>query len=179
MCSQVARIPESMRHWAIRPADLTPCNPLPMLDWLRERCSMFLCHPISPAVIKSQNAQMAAEGQYRPVKYPGLEAGKGYSCTYGFNLVVNARVSQKKQEALHDFYKFFISDPLAVWKETAPFALARRAGGWKDDPTVTGFPHAVWLLRSREEGWPCRGPLLQRARGCDASRGPEDHAQQC
>ena len=40
----------------------------------------------------------------------------------------------EKQEALHDFYKFFMAEPLEVWKETAPFAHARRAGGWQNTP---------------------------------------------
>jgi multiple sugar transport system substrate-binding protein len=148
------------QYGAEDPADSVATNSLPMLDWLRERTSMFLCHPISPAVIKSQNAQMYADAQYRPIRCPGIEAGKGNSTAYGFNLVVNAQASQEKQEALHDFYKFFIADPLSVWKETAPFAFARKAGGWMEDPAVTGFPHAKWILRSREEGVPLPRTLV-------------------
>jgi hypothetical protein len=65
---------------------------------------------------------MFADGDYRAIRYPGLEPGKGYATTYGFVLTVNAQASQEKQEALHDFYKFFMAEPLEVWKETAPFA---------------------------------------------------------
>jgi ABC-type glycerol-3-phosphate transport system substrate-binding protein len=124
------------------------------MDWLRERTSMFLVHPIHPAAIKAQNPQMAAEGYFRAVRYPGAEPGKGYSSTYGWNLTINARASREQQEALHDFYKFFIADPLAVWKETAPFAFARKAGGWQQDSAVKSFPNAAWILQSREEGVP-------------------------
>src|SRR5262249_21004748 len=85
-------------------------------------------------------------------RYPGLEPGKGYATTYGFVLTVNAQASQEKQAALHDFYKFFMAEPLEVWKETAPFAHIRRAGGWQQDTAVTSFPNAKWLLQSREEG---------------------------
>jgi ABC-type glycerol-3-phosphate transport system substrate-binding protein len=95
---------------------------------------------------------MFADGDYRAIRYPGLEPGKGYATTYGFVLTVNAQAPKEKQEALHDFYKFFMAEPLEVWKETAPFAHVRRAGGWQQDPAVTAFPNARWLLQSREEG---------------------------
>ncbi len=134
------------------PADTVATNPLPMMDWLRERTSMFLVHPVHPNAIKTQNPQMFAEGYYRAIPYPGLDPGKGYATTYGFVLTVNAQAPKEKQEALHDFYKFFMAEPLEVWKETAPFAHIRRAGGWQQDPAVTSFPNAKWLLQSREEG---------------------------
>jgi multiple sugar transport system substrate-binding protein len=134
------------------PADTVATNPLPMMDWLRERTSMFLVHPVHPNAIKTQNPQMFAEGYYRAIRYPGLEAGKGYATTYGFVLTINAQAPQEKKEALHDFYKFFMAEPLEVWKETAPFAHIRRAGGWQKAPAVTSFPNAKWLLQSREEG---------------------------
>jgi multiple sugar transport system substrate-binding protein len=134
------------------PADSVATNPLPMMDWLRERTSMFLVHPVHPNAIRTQNPRMFADGDYRAIRYPGLEPGKGYATTYGFVLTVNAQASQEKQEALHDFYKFFMAEPLEVWKETAPFAHIRRAGGWQQDAAVTAFPNATWLLQSREEG---------------------------
>jgi multiple sugar transport system substrate-binding protein len=134
------------------PADSVATNPLPMMDWLRERTSMFLVHPVHPNAIKTQNPTMFADGYYRAIRCPGTQAGKGNSTTFGFNLTMNAQASKEKQEALQDFYRFFTADPLGVFKETAPFAFARKTGGWLNDPLVKGTKDAPWLLQAREEG---------------------------
>jgi ABC-type glycerol-3-phosphate transport system substrate-binding protein len=134
------------------PADSIATNPLAMLDWLKERTSMFLVHPVHPDAIKSQNPEMFEQGYYKAIPYPGVEPGKGYGSVYGWVLTINANASPEEQEALTDFYKFFTEDPLSVWKETAPFAFASNKGGWQMDPAVTEFPNAAWILQSREEG---------------------------
>jgi hypothetical protein len=121
------------------------------MDWLKERCSMFWCHPIPPAAITSQNQKMQTEHYYRPVQYCGVEAGKGISTSYGFNLVVNAQAPKDKQEVLHDLYKFVMSDLVDCWKETAPLTLARKSG-WTDHSTVKNFPYVDEVLRAKDEG---------------------------
>ncbi|WP_374440406.1 extracellular solute-binding protein [Stella sp.] len=133
------------------PADSIATAPLPQMDWLRERASMFFCHPIPPAAIASQNQKMLNEGYYRPVQYPGVEPGKGFSTTYGFNLVVNARAPKEKQEVLHDLYKFMMSDLADCWKDTAPFTLARKTG-WADNPEVRKFPHVDEIIKAKDQG---------------------------
>ena len=40
------------KYGAEDPADSIATNPLPQLDWLKERCSMFFCHPLPPVLIK-------------------------------------------------------------------------------------------------------------------------------
>lgn len=141
------------QYGAEDPADTIATNPLPQMDWLRERCSMFFCHPIPPAAITSQNPRMEQERYYRPVQYPGVERGKGYSTTYGFNLVVNARAPREKQEVLHELYRFMMSDPADAWADAAPFPLARKSG-WVDNPSVQRFPHVAEIIRARDEGVP-------------------------
>jgi multiple sugar transport system substrate-binding protein len=133
------------------PADSIATNPLPQLDWFKERASMFFCHPIPPTLIKAQNPQMAAETYYREVQYPGVVAGKGYSSTYGFNLVISSQASKDKQEMLHDLYSFVMSDPVDCWKDTAPFTMARKSG-WIDNPAVKSFPHMQEFIKARDEG---------------------------
>ncbi|BBK43488.1 hypothetical protein STVA_35080 [Allostella vacuolata] len=133
------------------PADSIATAPLPQMDWLRERASMFFCHPIPPAAIASQNQKMLSEGYYRPVQYPGVEPGRGFSTTYGFNLVVNARAPKEKQEVLHDLYKFMMSDLADCWKDTAPFTLARKSG-WADTPEVRQFPHVDEIIKAKDQG---------------------------
>lgn len=64
------------KYGAEDPADSIATNPLPMMDWLRERTPMFLCHPIPPVAIKSQNQEMFEKAYYRPFPYPGVVAGK-------------------------------------------------------------------------------------------------------
>ena len=133
------------------PADSIATNPLPQMDWLHERASMFFCHPIPPAAIMSQNPTMEEEHYYRPVQYPGFESGKGFSTTYGFNLVINADAPQDKQEVLHDLYRFIMSDPGDCWQDTAPFTLARKSG-FSDNPVVQEFPQVDEIIRARDEG---------------------------
>jgi multiple sugar transport system substrate-binding protein len=133
------------------PADTVATNPLPQMDFLRERSSMFLTHPVPPAAIESQNKPMFNEAYYRPIDYPGVEAGKGFATTYGFNLVINAHASVAKQEALHDFFKLFMSDLVELWKNTAPFGVGRKAD-WTEHPDVKSFPHVDQLLRATSQG---------------------------
>jgi multiple sugar transport system substrate-binding protein len=139
------------QYGAEDPADSIATNPLPQMDWLKERCSMFWCHPIPPEAIKSQNPVMESEHYYRPVQYPGFEAGKGISTTYGFNLVVNSQAPKEKQEALHELYKFMMSDLVDCWKDTAPFTLARKSG-WADNPDVKSFPNVDEVIRAKDQG---------------------------
>jgi multiple sugar transport system substrate-binding protein len=133
------------------PADTVATNPLPQMDFLRERSSMFLTHPVPPAAIESQNKPMFAEAYYRPIDYPGVEAGKGFATTYGFNLVINAQASAAKQEALHEFFTFFMSDLVELWKNTAPFGVGRKAG-WTEHPDVKSFPHVDQVLQATSQG---------------------------
>lgn len=133
------------------PADTIATNPLPQLDWLKERSAMFFCHPIPPVAIESQNPAMASEHYYRQVQYPGVNRGHGYSTTYGFNLVVNAQAPKDKQEVLQDMYKFMMSDPVDCWKDTAPFTMARKSG-WQDNPLVKQFPHVEEFFKARDQG---------------------------
>jgi multiple sugar transport system substrate-binding protein len=139
------------QYGAEDPADSIATPPLPQMDWLKERASMFFCHPIPPAAIESQNPKMLSEGYFRPVQYPGVKAGKGYSTTYGFNLVVNARAPKEKQEALQDMYKFMMSDLADAWKDTAPFPPARKTG-WADNPLVKQFPYVNEIIIARDQG---------------------------
>lgn len=139
------------QYGAEDPADSIATNPLPQMDWLKERASMFLSHPLPIAAIKSVNPEMAAQGYYRPVQWPGVEAGRGNSTTYGFNLVVNAQAPKDKQEVLHDMYRFMMSDPVDCWKDTAPFPLALK-GSWTDDPSVKNYPDVQQFLTARDRG---------------------------
>ena len=139
------------QYGAEDPADTIATNPLPQMDWLKERSSMFLSHPVPPGAIQSQNPQMAAEGHYRPVQCPGVEPGKGYSTAYGFNLVINGRVTKDKQEALHELYKFIFADQVECWKRTGPFTVGRKSG-WSDDPSVKSFPDVGEIIKSKDQG---------------------------
>jgi multiple sugar transport system substrate-binding protein len=139
------------QYGAEDPADSIATAPLPQMDWLKERCSMFSCHPIPPIAIKSQNPVMEAEGYYRPVQLPGVTADKRYSTCYGFNFVVNANAPKDKQEVLHDMYRFVMSDLVDCWQATAPFTLARKSG-WTDDPRVKSFPHVQDIIRAKDQG---------------------------
>jgi len=133
------------------PADTLATNPLPQMDFLKERSAMFFSHPLPVEAVKSQNAQMAAEGYYRPAQYPGFQPGKGNSTTYGFNLVVSARAPQDKQEVLQDMYRFMMSDAVDCWKDTAPFTLAAK-GGWTDNPAVKAYPYVDEIIKARDQG---------------------------
>ena len=139
------------QYGAEDPAETIATNPLPQMDWLKERSSMFFCHPIPLPAIASQNEPMLKDRYFRPVPYPGVEAGKGYPTTYGFNLVVNAQTSPDKQAALHTLYKFIMSDPVDCWNDTAPFSLARKTG-WADNPKVREFPDVADILKAKDDG---------------------------
>lgn len=139
------------QYGAEDPTESIATNPLPAMDWLKERCSMFWSHPLPLVAIKSQNEKMVAEGYFKPIQYPGVGSSKGISTTYGFNLVINAQASKAKQEALHDLYKFIMSDPLDAWKDTQPFPLARKSG-WADNPAVKSFPNVDELLLAKDQG---------------------------
>src|SRR5206468_1339679 len=132
-------------------ADSIATFPLPQMDWLKERCSMFSCHPIPPVAIKSQNPVMESEGYFLPVQMAGVTADKRYTTCYGFNFVVNARAPKDKQEALHDMYRFIMSDLVDCWQATAPFTLARKTG-WTDDPRVKSFPHVGEIIKAKDNG---------------------------
>jgi multiple sugar transport system substrate-binding protein len=133
------------------PAESIATNPLPQMDWLKERASMFWCHPIPPPAILSQNPAMANEGYYRPVQYAGVDGKPGISTTYGFNLVINARAPAEKQAALHDLYKFIMSDAEDCWNDTQPFPIARKSG-WTNNPKVQSFPQIAEVLKARDQG---------------------------
>ncbi len=139
------------QYGAEDPADTIATAPLPQMDWLKERCSMFSCHPIPPVAIKSQNPVMEAEHSYLPTVMQGVTADKRYSSCYGFNLVVNANASKDKQEVLQDMYRFMMSDLVDCWEATAPLTLARKSG-WTDHPSVKNFPHIGEVLKAKDTG---------------------------
>jgi multiple sugar transport system substrate-binding protein len=139
------------QYGAEDPAESIATNPIPQMDWLKERCSMFWAQPQTLQTIASENPKMRAEGYFRPVQYPGVGPGKGIATTYGFNLVINARVSKEKQEVLHDLYRFIFSDPIDCWAATAPFTLARKSG-WRNHPTVRAFPDVDEIITATDQG---------------------------
>lgn len=139
------------QYGAEDPADSVATNPLPQNDFLKEKSSMFLSHPVPPAAFQSQNPEMAAARYYRPVQYPGTEAGKGFATAYGFNLVVNAQITKDKQEALHDVYKVVMGDLVECWKDTGPFTVGRKSG-WADNPAVQSFPHVNEFIKAKDQG---------------------------
>ncbi|HEV2302407.1 MAG TPA: extracellular solute-binding protein, partial [Stellaceae bacterium] len=149
----------ALKYHAEDPTDSIATNPLPQLDWLKERCSMFFQPPLPPILVEHENPAMAKGHYYRPVQYPGYVAGKGNSSTYGFNLVINARAPKEKQEVLHDLYRFVMSDPVDAWKAAAPFPLALK-GGWTDDPLVKEFPYVSEILKARDNGVPLPRTLV-------------------
>ncbi len=132
-------------------ADTIATNPLPMMDWLRERSSMFFNHPIPLSAIESQNPKMAAEKYYRPVQYPGVNPGAGYSTTYGFHFVLNAKASAAKQQVLQDMYRFVMEDLEDLWKDVAPFPAARK-GAWAENPVVKSYPGFDEIIKARDNG---------------------------
>ena len=103
------------------------------------------------ACVKAENPAMEAENYFRPVQYPGVQSGKGFSTTYGFNLVINGKASAEKQEALHDLYKFMMSDLVDAWKDAAPFTFAKKTG-WADNPEVQKFPYVNEIIKAKDEG---------------------------
>ena len=149
----------ALKYHAEDPTDSIATNPLPQLDWLKERCSMFMQPPLPQVLVEHENPAMAKGHYYRPAQYPGYVAGKGNSSTYGFNLVINARAAKEKQEVLHDLYRFVLSDPVDAWKAAAPFPLALK-GGWTEDPLVKKFPHVEEILKARDNGVPLPRSLV-------------------
>ena len=140
------------KQWGAEdPADSIATNPLPGMDWLKERNSMFISHPLPLVAIKSQNQKMFDEKYFRAARAPGVVAGKGYTTTYGFNFVVSARAPKDKQEVLHDMYRFILSDAADCWADTAPFPLARKSG-WADSAEVKAFPDIDEIIASRDRG---------------------------
>ena len=133
------------------PADSIATSPLPMMDFLKERVSMFCTHCLPLPAVKSQNEKMAAEGYYRPVQMPGVDPNKRYPTAYGFNFVVNINASKEKQEVLHDLYRFIMADLVDCWKDTGPFTPARKTG-WADDPQVKSYPHVDEIIKARDNG---------------------------
>jgi multiple sugar transport system substrate-binding protein len=135
------------------PADTIATLPLPQMDWLKERCAMFINHPIPLPAIQSQNEKMAAEGYFRPVQPPGVDPNKRYTTAYGFNFVINNQASREKQKIIHELYRFIMSDLMDCWKDTAPFPPARKSG-WADDPRVKSFPHLGEIIKAQQSGVP-------------------------
>lgn len=133
------------------PAETIATDPLPQMDWLQERASMFFCHPLPPAAVESQNTAMHEQGYYRPVQYPGVQAGEGFPTAYGFNFVVNKNTSDEKKEMLHRLYRFIMADLATGWESTGPFTPARTSG-WVDDPRVQAFPYVDELIEARDRG---------------------------
>lgn len=65
--------------------------------------------------------------------------------------MVNINASKEKQEALHDLYRFIMSDLVDCWKDTGPFTPARKSG-WADDPQVKSYPHIDEIIKARDNG---------------------------
>jgi multiple sugar transport system substrate-binding protein len=141
----------AQKYGAEDPADSIATNPIPGMDFLKERASMFFCHPLPIDLVKAQNPVMAEQSYFRPVQYPGLVSGKGISTTYGFNLVINAKVSDEKQETLHELYKFMMSDLVDAWRDAAPFTFAKKTG-WADNAEVQKFPYVSEIIKAKDEG---------------------------
>ena len=112
---------------------------------------MFFCHPLPISLVQAENPAMASANYFRPVQYPGVQSGKGFSTTYGLNLVINGKASAEKQEALHDLYKFMMSDLVDAWKDAAPFTFAKKTG-WADNPEVQKFPYVNEIIKAKDEG---------------------------
>jgi ABC-type glycerol-3-phosphate transport system substrate-binding protein len=141
------------RYQAEDPADSIATQPLPGMDWLRERVSIFLSHPLPLVAINSQNPKMFQERYFRAVRAPGVEAGNGFTTSYGFNFVASAQASADKQAVLHDMYRFIMFDLDDCWNDTAPFPLARKSG-WTENPKVKEFPDIDEILAARDRGVP-------------------------
>jgi multiple sugar transport system substrate-binding protein len=139
------------KYGAEDPADSLATPPVPWMDWLRERCSMFSSVPLGPKAIKPINEKMAAEGYFRPVQMPGVDPNKRYVTAYGFNFVININASREKQGIIHEIYRFIMSDLMDCWEDTKPFPLARKSG-WADDPRVKNFPHLDEILKAQQNG---------------------------
>lgn len=141
----------AQKYGAEDPADSIATNPIPAMDFLKERSSMFWIHPLPVELVKAQNPEMAAGNYFRPVQYPGTQPGKGISTTYGFNLVINSKASPEKQQVLHDLYKFMMSDLIDAWGSAAPFTFAKKTG-WADNPEVQKFPYVNEIIKATNQG---------------------------
>ena len=139
------------KYHAEDPADTIATQPLPQMDWLKERCSMFCCHPIPPVAIASQNPVMEEEHYYSSMQMPGMDPNDRYTTSYGFNFLINKQAPKDKQEVLHDMYAFIMSDLKDCWKATAPFPPARKTG-WADDPAVRNFPQVDEVIKAQQNG---------------------------
>jgi ABC-type glycerol-3-phosphate transport system substrate-binding protein len=141
----------AQKYGAEDPADSIATNPIPGMDFLKERCSMFFCHPLPIELVKAQNPAMAEQNYFRPVQYPGSVTGKGISTTYGFNLVINVKAPDEKQETLHELYKFMMADLVDAWRDAAPFTFAKKTG-WADNAEVQKFPYVNEIIKAKDEG---------------------------
>ncbi len=139
------------KYGAEDPADSIATNPVPAMDFLKERASMFFCHPMPIDLVKANNPVMAEQNYFRPVQYPGSVTGKGISTTYGFNLVINAKASDDKQETLHELYKFMMADLVDAWRDAAPFTFAKKTG-WADNAEVQKFPYVNEIIKAKDQG---------------------------
>jgi len=139
------------KYGAEDPADSLATPPIPWMDWLRERCSMFSSVPLGSAAIKPINPAMESEGYYKAYLMPGVTADKRYSTCYGFNLVINAHAPKEKQEVLHHMYRYMMSDLVDCWRATAPFTLARKSG-WTDHPDVKNASNIDAIIQSKDTG---------------------------
>ena len=139
------------KYGAEDPADSLATPPIPWMDWLRERCSMFSSVPLGSAAIKPINPAMESEGYYKAYLMPGITADKRFSTCYGFNLVINSQAPKEKQEVLHHMYRYIMSDLIDCWRATAPFTLARKSG-WTDHPEVKNAPNIDAIIKSKDTG---------------------------
>ena len=139
------------KYGAEDPADSLATPPIPWMDWLKERCSMFSSVPLGSAAIKPINPTMDSEGYYKAYLMPGVTADKRYSTCYGFNLVINSQAPKEKQEVLHHMYRYMMSDLVDCWRATAPFTLARKSG-WTDHPEVKNAPNIDAIVQSKDTG---------------------------
>jgi ABC-type glycerol-3-phosphate transport system substrate-binding protein len=146
------------------PADSIATHPLPMLDFLKERCSMDLCHPIIPAAVKSQNPKMAEEGYYRALHMPGVTPANRGTTSYGLGLAINKQAPKDKQEILHDLYKFIMADLVSCWQATGPFPPARK-GDWIEHPSVRNSRDLKEMLAAQNGYGLPRTPLYDEL--CD------------
>ena len=151
------------KYGAEDPADSLATAPVPWMDWLKERGSMFSAPPIGPLAIKPINPQMESEGYYKAYVMPGVTEDKRYSTCYGFNCVINAHASKEKQDVLHHMYRFIMSDLAGLLEgDGAPHARAQE----RLDGPSRGQEHPEHPRRScapRTRACSCR------ARRCGAS----------
>ncbi len=133
------------------PADKISTPALPMMDWLKERAAICYNHPIPPAAIQSENPKMASEAYYMAGQVPGVEAGKGYPTSYGFNFVLSSQSPADRRTVAHDLLKFIMSDNVDLCLTTCPLTPARKSG-WADDPRVKDVPFLQEVTAARDTG---------------------------